>query len=106
MYSFRFLIGSFWQNLKKIEYRTRAIITRGLYILNPLFEGQKRFFQGVFFFKFCLYEWLVFKSGLPSRANYDSALTEDKFSANKRKIWKFCSHSRTKTGMYTFFVTI
>ena len=29
-------------------YRTRAIITRGLYILNPLFEGQKRFFKEVF----------------------------------------------------------
>ena len=28
---------------KKNMYRTRAIITRGLYILNPLFEGQKRF---------------------------------------------------------------
>ena len=25
-------------------YRTRAIITRGLYIFYPLFEGQKRFF--------------------------------------------------------------
>ena len=27
----------------KSKYRTRAIITPGLYILNPLFEGQKRF---------------------------------------------------------------
>ena len=26
-------------------YRTRAIITRGLYILNPLFEVQKMVFQ-------------------------------------------------------------
>ena len=30
-------------------YRTRAIITRGLYILIPLFEGQTRLFKGVFF---------------------------------------------------------
>ena len=29
-------------------YRTRAIITRGLYIFYPLFEGQKRFFKGLF----------------------------------------------------------
>jgi hypothetical protein len=29
-------------------YRTRAITTRGLYISNPLFEGQKRFFKEVF----------------------------------------------------------
>ena len=30
------------------EYRTRAIITRGLYTFYPLFEGQKRFFKEVF----------------------------------------------------------
>ena len=29
-------------------YRTRAIITRGLYTFYPLFEGQKRFFKEVF----------------------------------------------------------
>ena len=58
----------------KYRYRTRAIITRGLYILNPLFEGQKRFFQG-FFRKFCPYVWLVFKSGLLSRAGYNGART-------------------------------
>ena len=29
-------------------YRTRAIITRGLYILNPLFEGQNVFSRGFF----------------------------------------------------------
>ena len=28
-------------------YRTRAIITRGLYIFYPLFEGQKCFFKEV-----------------------------------------------------------
>ena len=31
-----------------IKYSTRAIITRGLYIFYPLFEGQKRFFKGLF----------------------------------------------------------
>ena len=30
------------------NYRTRAIIIRGLYIFYPLFEGQKRFFKEVF----------------------------------------------------------
>ena len=29
-------------------YRTRAIITRGLYTFYPLFEVQKRFFKGFF----------------------------------------------------------
>ena len=38
-----------------LEYRTHAIITRGLYIFNPLFECQKRFFQGDFFRKFWFY---------------------------------------------------
>ena len=31
------------------EYCTQAIITHGNYILNPLFEGKKRFFKEVFF---------------------------------------------------------
>ena len=35
----------FWNIFK---YRTGAIITRGLYIFYPLFEGQKRFFKEVF----------------------------------------------------------
>ena len=30
------------------RYRTRAIISRGLYIVNPFFEGQKRFFKEFF----------------------------------------------------------
>ena len=29
-------------------YRTRAIITRGLYTFYPIFEGQKRFFKVLF----------------------------------------------------------
>ena len=47
--------------LAKIEkiYRKHAIITCGLYFLNPLFDGQ---IQGILFRKFCLYVWLVFKS--------------------------------------------
>ena len=32
-----------------LNYRTRAIITRGLYIFYPLFEVQKRFFKELFF---------------------------------------------------------
>ena len=32
----------------KSDYRTRAIITRGLYTFYPLFEVQKRFFKGLF----------------------------------------------------------
>ena len=37
-----------------------AIITRGLYISNPFFEGQRHFFQGGFFseklaFMYCYY---------------------------------------------------
>ena len=39
-----------WANAHKtfkFKYRTRAIITRGLYIFYPLFEVQKRFFKGL-----------------------------------------------------------
>ena len=39
---------SFFYKFSDSTYRTRAIITRGLYILNPLFEGQKCFFKEVF----------------------------------------------------------
>ena len=31
----------------ELIYRMHAIIIRGLYILNPLFEGQKRLFIGL-----------------------------------------------------------
>ena len=31
-----------------LVYRTRAIITRGLYTFYPIFEGQKRFFKELF----------------------------------------------------------
>ena len=33
----------------QIMYRMRAIKTRGLYILKPLFEGQKGFFKELYF---------------------------------------------------------
>ena len=33
---------------RDLDYRTRAIITRGLYIFYPLFESQKRFFKEFF----------------------------------------------------------
>ena len=46
--------------LRNIIYRTRAVITRGLYTFYPLFEVKK----GAFFLKFWPYVWLVFKSGL------------------------------------------
>ena len=45
------------------NYRTGAIITRGLDVLNQLFEGQQRIFK-VFFLKLWSYVRLVFKSGL------------------------------------------
>ena len=47
----------------ELTYRTRVIITRGLYTFYPLFEVQS-FFQGAFFLKFWPYVGLVFKSGL------------------------------------------
>ena len=46
-------------------------MTRSLYTLNPLFEAQKRFFKEGLLEIFRLYVWLVFKSGLYSRAGYD-----------------------------------
>ena len=36
------------KSYKEKNYRTRAIITRGLYTFYPLFKGQKRFFKEVF----------------------------------------------------------
>ena len=54
---------------KKSSYRTRAIITRGMYTFYPIFEGQKRFFKELFCKILTLYtvsiqEWLQIKSGL------------------------------------------
>ena len=43
-------------------YRTRAIITCGLYTFYLIFDGQKPFFKELFFVKFWLYVRLVFKS--------------------------------------------
>ena len=47
-------------------FRTRAIITRDLYILNLLFKGQKRLFKGH------MYGWY-------SRVGYNSAVRDFKF---------------------------
>ena len=46
------------------SYRTRAIISRGLYIFYPIFKDQFFVFKEFFFRKFCPYVWLVFQSGL------------------------------------------
>ena len=40
-----------------------AIISRGLYILNPLIEVQKRLFKFFCSLKFWTYVWLVLESG-------------------------------------------
>ena len=42
------IVGPCYGVLAKNIYRTRAIITRGLYTFYPLFEVQKRFFKGLF----------------------------------------------------------
>ena len=54
-------------NMSGIAYRTRAIISCGLYTFLPHFQGP---------FMYCdlwPYVWLVFKSGFQSRAAYDGA---------------------------------
>ena len=48
----------------QVMYCTSTIITHGLYIVNPLFEGQKCLLKGLFFLKFWPYVQLVFKRGL------------------------------------------
>ena len=54
----------FWRCI--LNYRTCAIITHSFWSL-------KIFFQDAFFLKFLPYVWLVFQSGLFSRAGYDGA---------------------------------
>ena len=49
-------------------YRTRAIISRGLYIFYPISKDHFFVFKEVSSEKFCPYVWLVFKSGLWWRA--------------------------------------
>ena len=68
--------SSVWAGLKfKNEYfvyRTRAIISHGLYTFSPHFQRP---------FMYCdlwRYVWLVFKSGFWSRAAYDGARTVHK----------------------------
>ena len=48
-----------------LNYRTRAIITRGLYTFYPIFEGQKRLFRKIL--TLCtvsIQERFIIKSGL------------------------------------------
>jgi hypothetical protein len=50
-----------------IKYPMCAIITHGLYILKPVFEGQKCFYKGHFFLALCMasiQEQFEIKSGL------------------------------------------
>ena len=58
----------FWFPLHISIYRTRAIITHGLYVLNSLFERQKRLWPYV-----CYY----------SRVGYDGARTVFDFTGRK-----------------------
>ena len=51
-----------WYIQETIKYRMRAIITRDLYILNTLFEGQYVYLRD-FFSEFWPCVQLVFKSG-------------------------------------------
>ena len=75
-----------------ISYRTRAIITRGLYTFYPIFEGQKRVFKELFSQNSDLMygltygaAGLVFKSGFKSIAGYSGARTVHKKVPLQRK---------------------
>ena len=89
-----------------ISYRTRAIITRGLYTFYPVFKVQNRFFKGLFFLKFWPYVWLVFKSGFKSRAGYNGARTVvlTSFHLEFSSFWIFLS-SNNSTLEYIFYRT-
>ena len=57
-------------------YCMRTIITCGLFILNLLFEGQKRFFKEVvqkiqILFMVSIYEWFIINSELIGVAVFD-----------------------------------
>ena len=58
---FQFEKNIYYKNVHYM-YRTRAIITCGLYTFYLIFDGQKPFFKELFFVKFWLYVRLVFKS--------------------------------------------
>jgi hypothetical protein len=76
-------------------YRTRGIITRGLYISNPLFKWSKRVFYGAFFVKFCRYVLLVFKSGLKWRA-YGIYFSYHQLFVSKLMHWQVIGNSLPK----------
>jgi hypothetical protein len=56
------------------NYSTRHYKPRLVYFY-PIFKDHFFVFKEVFSRKFCPYVWLVFKSGLQSRAAYDGART-------------------------------
>ena len=68
LWQFRFNIFELLTH--QIRYRTRVIMTRGLYTFYPLFEVQKRFFSRGFFVEFLalcmvsIQERFLIKSGL------------------------------------------
>ena len=55
-----------------MEYRTRGIISRGLYISPHFLKDNFVLLRGLFL-KILPYVWLVFKSRLQSRASYNGA---------------------------------
>ena len=46
--------------VQKLNYRTRTIAARDLYIYYPIFEVNFFVFKEFFFRKLCPYVWLVF----------------------------------------------
>jgi hypothetical protein len=88
----------------QIRYRTRAIITRGLYIYYSIFEVHFFVFKEVFFRKFCPYLCLVFKSGFKLRAGYDGACTvhKSKLSTENLQFTTFWNMNDSfQFGIYT-----
>ena len=68
-------------------------MTHGLYTLNPLFEGRKRFLRVLFHKILHLYVLLVFKRRLYSRAGYVCS----------RHLIKFCPKSANSQANNDFF---
>ena len=57
------------------KYRTRAIITRGLYIFYPIFEGQKRFLRSFFHKILTLYTVSIQERVIVACLRYISKIT-------------------------------
>ena len=93
-------VGCFWELIREhflsgiksssfnltLKCLLRAIITRGLYILNPLFEGHKHFFKEVFSensaFMDGQYSWAVSN---PERVRV--AVIQYPFSNGEKILW-------------------